>query len=257
MTWRHHLVLCCQRTSEKLCIAYWVIDFFWYTPHGHPPGHLWGHHVSAPPGTWFQNRVNGATKLCIVQDWDHQMKKNTMRQQSQARIWRKKQQSWTESKTRRVQSLRWRSLSGICKRTSVLDSHKWSFFTVNLCLSWRTSSFLRKVLILPCLETTLPFFVCACITLIRPDFFRRGFHLGNNSIWYQLLTCWLLFWRSHKFYFLDKIKDIHFCESILAVDKKLRLGMVESPWSSSGSWYYYCHHSKLKLFTHLLMNLGS
>ena len=53
---------------------------------------------------------------------------------------------------------------------------------LDLCLSWRTSSFLRKVLILPCLETTLPFFVCACITLISPDFFRRGFHLRKEML---------------------------------------------------------------------------
>ena len=53
---------------------------------------------------------------------------------------------------------------------------------LDLCLSWRTSSFLRKVLILPCLETTLPFFVCACITLISPDFFRSGFHLRKEML---------------------------------------------------------------------------
>ena len=53
---------------------------------------------------------------------------------------------------------------------------------LDLCLSWRTSSFLRKVLILPCLETTLPFFVCACITLISPDFFRSGFHLRKEIL---------------------------------------------------------------------------
>ena len=32
--------------------------------------------------------------------------------------------------------------------------------------------------------------------------------------------------------------NIHFCESILAVERKLRLGMVESPSSSSPSWTY-------------------
>ena len=109
---------------------------------------------------------------------------STRRWRIQATIWRRRRQNWTASRTKRVRSLMWRSPWGIWlqrwkTRVPKVDNY--------LCLSRRTSSFLRIVLILPCFETSRPFLVCACRTLIRPDFFLRGFHLRCEL---RLIDAW-------------------------------------------------------------------